>query len=187
MTAIFVGYLAISYTFSGFFCYLAFLKNSKKQVEPKELQSQQMPLKSFALTLLWPVWMIRESLRDKSRLDDRIYLLEPQNLCPEAWFEFAPQTDSSWQNIPKHPLESISSTPQRIKIEIPQNYQEEPVISRLTSEYGLTFNITEAILEKSNIGNGLVALELYGTPQQIQSALDYLWHLNVKILEINCS
>ncbi|MBD2182788.1 NIL domain-containing protein [Planktothrix sp. FACHB-1355] len=131
--------------------------------------------------------MIRESLREKSRLDDRIYFLEPQNLCTEALFEFAPQTDSRLQNIPERPLEPVSSTKKRIKIEIPQNYQEEPVISRLTSEYGLTFNITEAMLENSNIGNGLFDLELQGTPQQIQSALDYLWQLKVKILEINCS
>lgn len=84
VTAIFFGYLAISYSFSGLFCYLAFQKNANKQLDSTELQRQPVPLKSFALTLLWPLWMVRESFGNNNWQDDRIYLLEPQNVCSEV-------------------------------------------------------------------------------------------------------
>jgi len=84
VTAIFFGYLAISYSFSVLFCYLAFQKNANKQLDSTELQRQPVPLKSFALTLLWPLWMVRESFGNNNWQDDRIYLLEPQNVCSEV-------------------------------------------------------------------------------------------------------
>lgn len=43
-------------------------------------------------------------------------------------------------------VKSDSSTRTRIRISIPQDYHGEPVISRLTSNYGLTVNITRALL-----------------------------------------
>lgn len=72
-------------------------------------------------------------------------------------------------------------TKTRIKIQIPQHYHQEPVISRLTSEYGLTFNITRAILAVHNQEEGLIDLELFGTTEQIQRAIAYLLQLKVKI------
>lgn len=180
MTAIFVGYLAISYTFSGLFCYLAFLRSANKQLQPKELQRHPVPLKIFALTLLWPLWMVRESLGDNNWQDDRIYFLEPEKIYPEVGFESLPQADSSFHSQ-ANKFGLASSTKTRIKIMIPKHYQREPVISRLTSDYGLTFYITEAMLGASNQEEGLFDLELDGTPQQIKSALDYLLKLQVKV------
>lgn len=72
-------------------------------------------------------------------------------------------------------------TKARIRIQIPSTYQKEPVISYLTSQYGLIFNITGASLKSHNQSVGIFDLELTGTPQQIQKALDYLITKQVKI------
>nr|WP_275993540.1 NIL domain-containing protein [Argonema antarcticum] len=144
--------------------------------------------------------MVRESLGNNNWQDDRIYLLEPQNVCSEVWFEslseaqdlrknqgfapgVSPQADSCFQSSQANKFGLGSSTSATIKIQIPKNYQKEPVISRLTSDYGLTFYITEAILGTSNQEDGLFALKLDGTPQQIKNALDYLLKMKVKISE----
>jgi len=74
-----------------------------------------------------------------------------------------------------------SKTKTRIKIQIPQNYQKEPVVSRLTSEYGLTFNITKAMLGSDRQSPAVLDLEIFGTPEQIQQAIAYLLKLQVKI------
>lgn len=37
-------------------------------------------------------------------------------------------------------------TQARIRLRIPQNYHDEPIISRLVSHYGVTVNITAALL-----------------------------------------
>lgn len=76
-------------------------------------------------------------------------------------------------------VDSLTKT--RIKIQIPKTCQNEPVISRLTSDYGLTFNITKAMLEANNREEGVLELELIGTPEQIQRATAYLLKLQVKI------
>ncbi len=77
------------------------------------------------------------------------------------------------------PIKNPTKT--RLRIQIPKSYQQEPVISRLTSDYGLAFNITAARLGVGNQENGLFDLELQGTPEQIQKALGYLVKLNVKV------
>ena len=78
---------------------------------------------------------------------------------------------------------SANSSPimTRIKIQIPKRCMKEPVISRLTSEHGLTVNITGAMLGAHSYEEGWFDLELHGLPQQVQSALAYLQELNVKI------
>ncbi|MFB2895883.1 NIL domain-containing protein [Aerosakkonemataceae cyanobacterium BLCC-F50] len=81
----------------------------------------------------------------------------------------------------KHRFSELDSvTKVRIKIKIPQTYQKEPVLSRLTADYGLTFNITKAILGGKH-QEGWFDLELLGTPEQLQNALDYLLKLQIKI------
>lgn len=69
----------------------------------------------------------------------------------------------------------------RLRIYIPQRYQQEPIISRLTSEYGLIVNITEAVL-LPDCDWGKFDLELRGTPSQICSGLTYLEELQLKLL-----
>lgn len=48
----------------------------------------------------------------------------------------------------------------RIQLRIPKDYHQEPVISRLVSDYGLTVNITAAILGANAVGDGWFDLEL---------------------------
>ncbi|MEH2196731.1 NIL domain-containing protein [Nostoc sp.] len=50
----------------------------------------------------------------------------------------------------------------RIRLRIPKDYHQEPVISRLVSNYGLTVNITAAILGANAIGDSWFDLKLQG-------------------------
>ncbi|MBN3922203.1 NIL domain-containing protein [Nostoc sp. NMS4] len=69
----------------------------------------------------------------------------------------------------------------RIRLRIPKDYHQEPVISRLVSDYGLTVNITAAILGANAVGDGWFDLELQGTDAQIQSGLTYLRDLELEV------
>lgn len=72
-------------------------------------------------------------------------------------------------------------THKRIRIRIPKDYHQEPVISRLVSDYSLTVNITAAILGSNGIGDGWFDLDLQGSSAQIDSALIYINDLNLEI------
>jgi NIL domain len=69
----------------------------------------------------------------------------------------------------------------RIRVRIPKDYRQEPVISRLVSEYGLTVNITAAILGANAVGDGWFDLDIQGTEAQIQSGLVYLHDLQLEV------
>ena len=71
-------------------------------------------------------------------------------------------------------------TQTRLKIRIPKAFHEEPIISRLVSQYGVTVNITAALLSANARDDGWFDLELRGTTFQIQSALIYLDELNLE-------
>ncbi|MBD2612955.1 MAG: NIL domain-containing protein [Nostoc sp. ZfuVER08] len=72
-------------------------------------------------------------------------------------------------------------TNKRIRLRIPKDYHQEPVISRLVSDYNLTVNITAAILGANAVGDGWFDLELKGTEAQIHSALTYLHDLELEV------
>lgn len=72
-------------------------------------------------------------------------------------------------------------TQRRIRIRIPKEYNDEPVISRLVSHYGLTVNITAALLGANARDDGWFDLELRGTIPQIDSALIYLNEMDLEI------
>lgn len=88
-----------------------------------------------------------------------------------------------------HSLEPISitspsanrPTQARIKIRIPKDLCEEPVISRLVSQHGVTVNIMAALLSANARDDGWFELDLRATNQQIQSALTYLNELDLEI------
>ncbi|MBD2041359.1 NIL domain-containing protein [Microcoleus sp. FACHB-672] len=69
----------------------------------------------------------------------------------------------------------------RIRIRISKKYHQEPVISRLVSEYGLTVNIAAALLGANARDDGWFHLQLQGTSQQINSALIYLNDLDLEV------
>lgn len=149
MSAVLFSYFLISYSFSGFLCYLAFQKHLNRQLYLAELPIPILnpQLGNLAIPFFWPIWVVQESFK-KNRAN----------------------------NIGQHIL-----TKARIRIMIPSTYCQEPVISHLTSQYGLTFNITGARLNANNQSPGIFDLELTGTPQQIQKALDYLVTKQIKI------
>jgi len=65
-------------------------------------------------------------------------------------------------------------TKAQIKIRIPKQLHEEPVISYLISQHRLTVNIAAALLSPNGRDDGWFELELRETSQQIQNALIYL-------------
>ena len=76
-------------------------------------------------------------------------------------------------------------TNKRIRVRIPQNHHQEPVISRLVSEYGLTVNIKAAILGQNAVGDGWFDLDLQGTDRQIENGLNYLQELKLQVWDEN--
>ncbi|MBF2029235.1 MAG: NIL domain-containing protein [Oscillatoriales cyanobacterium C42_A2020_001] len=75
------------------------------------------------------------------------------------------------------------STQKRIRIRIPKQYHQDPIISRLVSHYHLTVNITAAILGANAAGDGWFDLELQGNASRISDALTYLDELDLDVLE----
>lgn len=84
-------------------------------------------------------------------------------------------------------IEANRPTQTRIKIRIPKDFHQEPVISRLVSQYGVTVNITAALLSANARDDGWFELELRGTPQQLESALIYLNELDLEIWDQSMS
>jgi hypothetical protein len=66
-------------------------------------------------------------------------------------------------------------------VRIPKRYQQEPVISNLISNYGLTVNISAALLSANAREDGWFDLQLQGTVPQIRSALLYLNDLDLEV------
>ncbi len=77
--------------------------------------------------------------------------------------------------------ENERPTSVRITVKIPKDYHNEPIISRLVSEHGLTVNITAAMMGENPNEEGWFNLELTGTGDRIRSALVYLEELDLEI------
>ncbi|WP_068815983.1 NIL domain-containing protein [Phormidesmis priestleyi] len=77
--------------------------------------------------------------------------------------------------------EDSRSTQKRIRIRIPKHYHQEPVISRLISDYSLTVNITAAVLGANANGDGWFDLNLQGSHAQIENAMTYLAELDLEV------
>lgn len=69
----------------------------------------------------------------------------------------------------------------RIRLRIPKRYQQEPIISNLISQYGLTVNIAAALLSANAREDGWFDLDLQGTTAHVQSALIYLNDLDLEV------
>ncbi|MCU0570300.1 MAG: NIL domain-containing protein [Oculatellaceae cyanobacterium Prado106] len=68
-----------------------------------------------------------------------------------------------------------------VRLQIPKQYKQEPILSDLISRYGLTVNIQAALLSASAHEDGWFDLELHGTEKRIQEGLIYLNDLDLKI------
>lgn len=69
----------------------------------------------------------------------------------------------------------------KFQVCIPKNYRQHPIIAALVSHYGLTVNITSALLGADNQDDGWFDLELWGSRQQILSGFKYLNQLGLEI------
>jgi NIL domain len=69
----------------------------------------------------------------------------------------------------------------QIRILIPENYHQEPIISRLVSDYQLTVTIKAAVLGANGVGGGWFELNLAGLPADIDRSLQYLQDLKLDI------
>ncbi|MEH1969835.1 NIL domain-containing protein [Nostoc sp.] len=69
----------------------------------------------------------------------------------------------------------------RLQLCILKSYYEEPVISELVSRYGLTVNITSALLQPDTEDDGWFDLDLWGRTKQLYSSLSYLEKLGLPI------
>ncbi|MDB9447440.1 NIL domain-containing protein [Anabaena sp. CS-542/02] len=76
-------------------------------------------------------------------------------------------------------------THRQIRLRIPTNFHQEPVISRLVSDYGLTINITAAILGANAVGDGWFELDLQGFTTQIDDAINWLRDIELEIWDEN--
>ncbi|MBW4518244.1 MAG: NIL domain-containing protein [Scytolyngbya sp. HA4215-MV1] len=72
-------------------------------------------------------------------------------------------------------------TQRRVRLQIPKYFHQEPVISRLVSDYHVTVNITAAILGANANGDGWFDLELRGIENHVQEALGYLNDLGLEV------
>ncbi|MBD2693260.1 NIL domain-containing protein [Anabaena catenula] len=80
--------------------------------------------------------------------------------------------------------QSLTSTPVKSCILVPQHYQRQPVISRLVSRYSLTVNIKAASLISGSDNEGWFDLEISGNPQKLVNSLSYLQDLGVNLAQI---
>ncbi|MBH8551403.1 NIL domain-containing protein [Nostocaceae cyanobacterium CENA357] len=75
-------------------------------------------------------------------------------------------------------------TPIDSRIRIPQHYQRQPLISRLVSRYGVTVNITAAMLTATE-NYGWFDLQLQGNSEHICNGLLYLQNLGVDLMQLS--
>lgn len=78
-------------------------------------------------------------------------------------------------------LSSDRQTQTQIRLRISKQYHQEPIISELSTRYGITVNILGALLSQNAKEDGWFDLELRGNAAQIDSALSYLNDLNLQI------
>ncbi len=77
--------------------------------------------------------------------------------------------------------ENTGFTQRRVRLRIPKQFHQEPVISQLISEYGVTVNIIAAVLGANANGDGWFDLELRGTHEHVDQAFSYINDLGLEI------
>jgi len=77
--------------------------------------------------------------------------------------------------------ENTRSTQRRVRICIPKQLHQEPVISHLISNYSITINIVAAVLGANANGDGWFDLALQGPAIHVEQALTYINDLGVEV------
>lgn len=79
------------------------------------------------------------------------------------------------------PNDDQRHTQTRVRIRIPEQYHQEPVISNLITQHHLTVTITAALLGANAKGDGWFDLQLQGSVAQIRAALLYINDLDLEV------
>lgn len=88
---------------------------------------------------------------------------------------------NQWQAEFKQWIAQGQTNRLRLQLCILKTYYEKPIISELVSRYGLTVNITSALLPPDMQDDGWFNLDLWGTTSQFNSSLQYLEKLGLPI------
>lgn len=79
------------------------------------------------------------------------------------------------------PLDENRHTSIQVKIRIPKQYRQSPVISQLISHHQIQVNFLAALLAENTENDGWFHLELIGKYEDIKDALIELDDLNVEL------
>jgi hypothetical protein len=69
----------------------------------------------------------------------------------------------------------------RIRVKIPKDRQDQPVLSHLISQHGITITIRAALLSPNAPDDGWFDLDLQAPPSQIRSAILELYELGAEV------
>ncbi|MEH1941588.1 MAG: NIL domain-containing protein [Nostoc sp.] len=102
---------------------------------------------------------------------------DPASISPKdsAWLT------NQWQEQFQQWISLGQTNRLRLQLCVLKSYYEEPVISELVSRYGLTVNITSAVLQPNTEDDGWFDLDLWGRTKQLYSSLSYLEKLGLPI------
>lgn len=100
-------------------------------------------------------------------------------MIPEEQQQLRTVADSETPTVTTN-ADDRRQTSHRLRIRVPQEHQSDPVISELVSRFGLTVNISAALLGQGGRGDGWFDLELRGSCTCINQALDYLNDLGIE-------
>lgn len=70
----------------------------------------------------------------------------------------------------------------QVKLIIPGNLVNEPIIYKMVTLFQIQPNILEAKLDAHSIGQ--VHLEIKGSPENIENGIEYLKNLDIEIVEL---
>lgn len=69
----------------------------------------------------------------------------------------------------------------KLKLKIPANLINEPIIYKMVTQFDVMPNILVAHLDKDSEGE--VVIEIKGTPENVEKGMDYLRQLKIEIVE----
>jgi NIL domain len=91
------------------------------------------------------------------------------------------QVDEAVSHLRKSWVFSQSSEFIQVRIEIPASQHQDPVISHLVSDFGVTVNINTAFLGANGIGGGWFDLRIDGERDGLEQVMSHLTHQHLLI------
>jgi NIL domain len=69
----------------------------------------------------------------------------------------------------------------QVRIQIPESQHQDPVISHLVSDFGVTVNIDTAFLGANGVGGGWFSLKIEGSRNDLEQVMSHLTHQQLLI------